>query len=143
MKFLVVFLAALFAPNLLVESIKLNCNFINHDSKIYACYAKNFEIISKYDRVITEVTGDHHSGKTNEDVKFFYSRDNLINYYQCEVVPTFHPDHIFAAANFRPQICGDVIIFIRIHIFAAANLWTRLFFLRSHKFAAEFLWRRI
>lgn len=78
MNFSLFFLITIFY---VVESVKLLCNFETDDIHGYLCRAKNLQILSKNDRIISEVSGDHQSNKTNDDVVFFSSDLNVVRYF--------------------------------------------------------------
>lgn len=80
MKVSILCLIALFEFSLYVESVVVDCEFKDDASLGYYCGVKTLNISSKDDRTITEVTGEHFSGKTNSDVKTFYSDHQIVKF---------------------------------------------------------------
>lgn len=78
LNFLLFFLIAILC---IVESVKLMCNFEVDADHGYLCKATNLQILSKSDRMITELTGDHQKDKTDDDVKFFSSDSNVVRFF--------------------------------------------------------------
>lgn len=81
MKFLTICLLVTLNFCAFVNSVKLVCDFKSSISNGYACFVKELEITSKYDRVITEVIGVHLNSKTNDDVMYFQSTGKILKFF--------------------------------------------------------------
>lgn len=99
MKVLIVCLIAIVGLSNYVESIVVDCIFIEL-SLGYQCKAKEMTITSKDDRTITGVTGVHQYGRTNNDVKTFMTEEpiytngvtkHIVKYFPLELT-TFLPN---------------------------------------------------
>lgn len=88
MKFFVIFLIASFF-NFEVESIKINCVFRDDMFDVYGCFVLNLTISSRDDRTITEISGSHLRGRTNEDVKSFNSGFKNVNFFPLGITKIF------------------------------------------------------
>lgn len=65
-----------------INSIEINCKYIQTPSNGYCCMVQNSQLItSKDDRKITSVVGQHLSGKSNEDVKYFMVQGKKVFYF--------------------------------------------------------------
>lgn len=73
----------------LAQLVTLKCNFEMDAYKDYTCFAKNFEITSKDDQTITEVSGVHLEGKSNADVKAFGVKDTTIKFFPKDLAKYF------------------------------------------------------
>lgn len=89
MKFLIIFL---FLFQILIStsnSFKLEVKCFEFESTGYRCVSRNFQIISKDDRTVTEVNAVHEEGKTNKDVKDFSSFDENLNFFPLKIAKFF------------------------------------------------------
>lgn len=88
MKFLIICLLASLNLCVIIDGVKLDCDF-ELWSKGYVCKVKELKITSKYDRVITEVTGDHKDGKSNADVMQIHSDQHVVKYFPLDLAKYF------------------------------------------------------
>lgn len=79
MKVLILSLIALCGLSL-VEGVILTCKY-KTDSLGYRCKAQSWKITSKNDRTITQVNGQHLSGKGDSDVKYFESDGHVLKFF--------------------------------------------------------------
>lgn len=73
----------------LIDGVVVFCDFKNGSAYGYQCHVKYLQIKSKLDRTITDVAGDHLSGKSNDDVKFFNCVNHVVKYYPLNLTNTF------------------------------------------------------
>lgn len=72
-----------------VESVAVQCKFEEIKNLGYRCDVKSIKITSKDDRIITEIIGDHLSGRSNSDLKFFDCQDHIIKFFPLELAAFF------------------------------------------------------
>jgi hypothetical protein len=103
MKFLI-FLAFIAS----VQSLILECRFGDVWGFGYSCIVQNSQLItSKDDREISEVKGQHLSGKTNDDVKFFQAEVNVF-YFPRNLTNFFkNLDKVWIHRAFLQEITKD------------------------------------
>lgn len=87
MKFLII--ALILHLTITTESIVVFCDFKEGHSYGYQCSVKYLQITSKDDRMVTDVAGDHLSGKTNDHVKFFSSVNHVVKFYPLNLANIF------------------------------------------------------
>lgn len=63
-----------------VNSIIIHCDYKESLTYGYKCEVGYLQIISKVDRNITGVTGQHKIGKNNDDVKFFHTSGKIVSF---------------------------------------------------------------
>lgn len=90
-----------------INSLILHCEFKNDPFYGYSCYVKSLHITSKSDRTITQVTGNHLSGKVSEDVKFFECRGKNLNFFPIGLENFFNLDSIYIFSSNLTEITGD------------------------------------
>lgn len=88
MKFLVFCLFTILNERAIVDGVRLDCTF-NESNRGYGCFVKYLEITSDDDRTITEMTGEHQFGKTDEDVVYFESHGHTVKYFPIELGKIF------------------------------------------------------
>lgn len=94
MKFLILSFIALLGLSEYVGSVTLHCEF-GDDYFGYKCDVKSFKITSKDDQTITEITGDHTSGRNHSDVKYFHSQQNTVKFFPLKLADFFmNLDHV-------------------------------------------------
>lgn len=70
--------------------IKVECNYGRDDYSDYCCKVQNSIFVTlKDDREITEVSGDHREGKTNDDVDCFYANGGTVNFVPLNITKFF------------------------------------------------------
>lgn len=68
----------------LSSGLVLECNFAIHEhgwGKFYTCHALNL-VVTKEDRIITEIKGQHMYGKSNDDIEELY-----VHHGDCAMLP--------------------------------------------------------
>lgn len=80
MKFLILLIFIQFCYNLTFGTT-LTCNFFEDSRKSYACEVLDLEILSNSSTLITQVTGNHLTNKSNQNVKYFTSQHNKIKFF--------------------------------------------------------------
>lgn len=89
MKVLILSLIALSLLSRNLEGVELFCEFKNSDFG-YMCNVKYLNITSKDDRTITNVTGNHEGGKSNNDIKFFSSQQHNVHFFPFDLAKYFN-----------------------------------------------------
>lgn len=85
------------------ESVVVECKYGVYISG-YCCDVQNSELItSKTDREISEVRGQHLSGRNNDDVKFFYSDNKKVNFFPRGLTKFFKNIETFQIADGKLQ----------------------------------------
>lgn len=110
MKFLIIFVAIFSSTNSLI----LNCVFtttgMNQLLPVYSCYGPRLSNIEE-NEIITEVKGNHASGKSNADVKLLYIRNHTNLSYFPRGIENFFPNLIalgFESCNIS-SLNGDEV----------------------------------
>lgn len=90
----------------------MNCTFTNYESfyqKMYTCVVNNFHN-SLNDRKVTEITGNHESGKSNSDVKQIFFKHQNTPYFPLGLGNFFPNVEIFyiMKSNLQYLMNGDL-----------------------------------
>lgn len=73
-----------------IKGIEVECKYPQSSGFGYCCMVQNFELItSKDDREITAITGQHMSGKNNDDVKYFRATERKVQFFPRAVTKYF------------------------------------------------------
>lgn len=89
MKFFIFCLIFVSTLNFYVESVVVFCEFKVDNSYGYSCTVKYLKITSKDDRTITDVIGDHLSGRGHSDVTFFDSVNHVVKFFPLKLASAF------------------------------------------------------
>jgi hypothetical protein len=103
------FLIALTILTVESENILLECEYGDMYSTGYDCTVQNTELITSKDhRTISEVRGQHLSGKNNDDVKLFYSDYKKVNFLPRGVTKFFkNIDTVWITSGNLQEISKD------------------------------------
>lgn len=86
MKIFVIFLAFFFFQ---IESVRIECKFEEDEVFGYKCLVQRMIISSREDREITEISGTHVEGASNEDVLLLHAVRQNVNFFPLQLTNFF------------------------------------------------------